>query len=90
MGILNKLCVSIIQRLLSRNYCIQLFAGVRRSCQANQWWAGTPLLLAPQLVLQLLKGWWGPKKEVTVGTGQSDAPSPVASGGERVCSLTFS
>lgn len=65
MGILNKLCVSLIQRLLFRNYFILSvlpFAGVRRGCQATEWWAGTPLLLSPQLVLQLLKGWWGPKR----------------------------
>lgn len=92
MGILNKLRVSVIQRLLSRNYFILsvlLFAEVKRGCQANEWWFGTPLLPL-SLSCSCPKDSGGQGKRFTVDTDQSEASFLVACVGERVCFLPFS
>lgn len=92
MGILNKLCVSVIQRLLSRNYFILsvlLFAGVKRGGQANEWWFGTPLLPL-SLSRSCPKDSGGQGRRFTVDTDQSEASFLVGFVGERVCFLPFS
>lgn len=92
MGILNKLCVSVIQILLSRNYFILsvlLFAEVKRGCQANEWWFRTPLLPL-RLSYSCPKDSAGQGRWFTVDTYQSEASSLVSCVGKRVCFLPFS